>query len=211
MMPTKALALIFIIIFISFLGFITENLFICFRSGFIDNRNMIFPFLLGYGLAVFSIYKLFGTPDFPLFWGKELNIESKVLSFAYYYLIAFLCVSVGEVILGFAMEWTCNIKWWDYSDLPLHITQYTSVPTSMVFAFLITIFMKYLFNPLLNIFSSLNPQFLSIVAISALVLLSIDFIHSAIYMFKNHQTLNLWRIEFKRSLKEILTNMKGSH
>ena len=211
MMNTKALALIFIIIFISFLGFITENLFICFRSGFIDNRNMIFPFLLGYGLAVFGIYKLFGTPDSPLFWGKEMNIQSKSLSFIYYYIIAFLCVSIGEIILGFAIEWTCNIKWWNYSDLPLHITQYTSVPTSAAFAFFITIFMKYWFNPLLNIFLSLNPQLLSILAVSILVLLCIDFIHSAIYMFKNHQTLNLWKIEFKHSLKEILMNMKGSH
>ena len=210
-MKIKALSLTLIIVLISFLGFITENIFICFRSGFIDNRNMVFPFLLGYGLAIFAIYKLFGTPDSPEFFGKALNFKSSISQIIYYFIIAFLCVSIGELILGHLIEWTCNIKWWNYSTLPLHITRYTSIPTSTVFALLITIFMKYIFNPLLNCFSKMNSQALSILAISMITLLSIDFLHSALYMFKNHQTLQLWRIEFNRSIKEIIMNIKGSN
>ena len=37
---------------VSLLGFLTENTWMLIRSGFIDNRNMNLPFLLGYGLAV---------------------------------------------------------------------------------------------------------------------------------------------------------------
>lgn len=210
-MEVKSLALILIIVFVSFLGFITENTFISFRTGKIDNRNMIFPFLLGYGLAILVIYKLFGTPDTPLLFGKEIQINIPFLSFLYYFVIAFLCVTVGELILGHLIEWTCNIKWWNYSDLTLHITQYTSVPTSAVFATMITVFMKYAFNPLLNLFSKIDPHTLTIIAISTIVMLSIDFIHSGIYMLKNHKTLDLWHVEFNRSLKEILENMKGSN
>ena len=110
-MEVKSLALILIIVFVSFLGFITENTFISFRTGKIDNRNMIFPFLLGYGLAILVIYKLFGTPDTPLLFGKEIQINIPFLSFLYYFVIAFLCVTVGELILGHLIEWTCNIKW----------------------------------------------------------------------------------------------------
>ena len=210
-MKAKAYSLTLIIVLISFLGFITENIFICFRSGVIDNRNMVLPFLLGYGLAILAIYKLFGTPNEPKFLGKELHFSSSFIAIIYYFVIAFLCVSIGELILGHLIEWTCGIKWWNYSSLPLHITQYTSVLTSSLFALFITVFMKLFFNPLLNSFQKINPKVLPILAISLMFLLSVDFIHSAIYMFKNHQTLQIWKIEFSRPLKEIFINMKGSN
>ena len=209
MLNTRTLALILIIVFVSFLGFIVENIFTSYSSGVMDNRNMVLPFLLGYGLAIFVIYKLFGTPNSPLFFGKELAFKNGVSSTLYYFAIAFLCVSIGEVILGYLIEWSCDIVWWNYTSLPLNITKYTSIPTSFLFASMITAFMKYLFKPMLNMFSKIPPQALSVIAITLIVLLSIDFIHSGIYMFKNHQTLKIWRIDFKHSIKDIIT-MKGN-
>lgn len=209
-MNIKAFALILIIVLISFLGFITENIFIYFRKGFIDNRNMVFPFLLGYGLSVFLIYKLFGTPDEPLFFGQEVIVKNGAVGFIYYFIIALFCVMVGELILGHLVEWTCNIKWWDYSSIPFSITRYTSIPTSAVFSLLITTFMKYLFLPLLNTFTKINQQTLAVLAISLIVLLSVDFIHSGIYMLTNRQTLNLWKIELGKPLRDILIDMKGN-
>ncbi len=209
MLNTRTLAIILIIVFVSFLGFIVENIFTSYSNGVMDNRNMVLPFLLGYGLAILVIYKLFGTPDSPLFFGKELALKNGASSILYYFAVAFLCVSVGEVILGYLIEWSCDIVWWNYTALPLHITKYTSIPTSFLFASMITVFMKYLFEPMLNIFSKIPYQTLSLIAITLIVLLSIDFIHSGIYMFKNHQTLKIWRIDFKHSIKDIIT-MKGS-
>ena len=37
---------------ISFLGFCLENLWLAATKGFIDNRNMHLPFLMGYGVFV---------------------------------------------------------------------------------------------------------------------------------------------------------------
>ena len=210
-MNARTYALILIVILASFLGFLVENCFISFSSGVIDNRNMILPFLLGYGLAILTIYKLFGTPHSPMFFGKGISISNPFISFVYYFIIAFLCVSIGELILGHLIEWSCEIVWWNYTALPLHITKYTSIPTSTIFAILITVFMKYFFDPLLNRFSKMNYQTLSILAISLIVLLSIDFINSGIYMFKTHHTLRLWRIEFYKPLKELLITSKGHH
>ena len=211
MINARTYALILIVILVSFLGFVVENFFISFSSGVIDNRNMILPFLLGYGLAILTIYKLFGTPHSPMFFGKAIAIDSPFVCSTYYFIIAFLCVSIGELILGHLIEWSCEIVWWNYTALPLHITKYTSIPTSTIFAILITLFMKYFFDPLLNRFSKMNYQALSIIAISLIVLLSIDFINSGIYMFKNHQTLRLWRIEFEKPIKDILITPKGHH
>lgn len=209
MTNTKSLALILIVVLVSLLGFIVENVFTSFTHGFIDNRNMVLPFLLGYGLAVLTIYKLFGTPKNPLFWGKSIDVSNSHLSVLYYFIIAFLCVSVGEIILGYLIEWTCDIIWWDYTAIPLHITRYTSIPTSTLFALLITVFMRHLFDPLLNSFSKMNPKILSVLALSLIVLLSIDFINSGIYMFKNHNTLRIWHIDFKKSIKQMLLELKG--
>lgn len=196
MANTRALALILIIVLVSFCGFIVENVSTSISDHKIDNRNMVLPFLLGYGLAILVIYKLFGTPNEPLFWGKEITLNNSLFSLLYYFVITFLCVTIGELILGHFIEWSCQIKWWDYSALPLHITQYTSIPTSLAFASLITVFMKYIFTPLLDGLSKINPQFLAIISISLIIILSIDFIHSGIYMFTHHSTLKLWRIEF---------------
>lgn len=210
MVNTKTLALILIIVLVSFLGFIVENVFISFFSGKLDNRNMILPFLLGYGLSILALFKLFGTPNNPLFFGKQIIFSSTYLSTAYYFVVTFLCVSIGELILGHLVEWMCDIQWWNYTSIPWHITRYTSVPTSTVFSILITIFMKYIFNNLLNSFSKWNVPLLSILSISLILLLSIDFIHSGIYMFKHHSTLKIWSIELEKPIKEMLTNMKGS-
>ena len=197
MEKTRAFALILIIVLASLLGFIVENVSTGISYGKIDNRNMILPFLLGYGLAIITIYKLFGTPNSPMFFGKELTFSNVFFSVLYYFGIAFLCVSIGELILGHFIEYSCQIVWWDYTRFPLHITKYTSIPTSLIFAALITVFMKCLFSPLINIFSKINPKILPILALWLIILLSIDFIHSAIYMFKNHKTLQLWNIYFK--------------
>lgn len=211
MISTRTLSLILIIVFVSFLGFVVENIFRVYSNGVIDNRNMVLPFLLGYGLAILMIYKLFGTPNAPLFFGKEIIVENTFVSVIYYFAIAFIGVSIGELILGHLIERTCDIVWWNYTALPLHITKYTSIPTSFLFATMITVFMKYLFEPMLNVFSKIPQQTLSVLSITLIVILSIDFIHSGIYMFKNHQILEMWRVDFEKSIKEIIINMKGSH
>ena len=56
----------------------------------------------------------------------------------------------------------------------------------------------------MNSFMKMNTRALAILSISLLVILSLDFIHSGIYMIKNREILQLWRIEFKRSIKEVI-------
>lgn len=204
MIESKVFALILIAVIVSFLGFCVENFFISYSHGFIDNRNMILPFLFGYGLSILAYHSLFGTPNNPLFFGKEVVIARSSSALIYCFSIAFLGVSIGEVILGTLTEKLCGIIWWDYSAIPLHLTRYTSVPTSMGFAFLITVFMKYFFEPLLKYFSGLNHTSLSIIALSLAALLSLDMINSAVYMFRHHETLKLWRLDFEMPLKEFI-------
>lgn len=200
-------ALIMVMVVVSLLGFCVESLFTVFMHGFLNNKNMVLPFLWGYGLAILLLYVLFGTPECPLWFTKPTNFTSRTEKYVYYFIIAFFGVCIGEIILGYLVEATCNIVWWDYSILPLNITKYTSVPTSTGFASLIFIFMRYIFNPLLDRFSSMNYTALKFIAISFATVLTLDMINSAIYMLIKRQTLQIWKIKFKKSGIEWVRNL----
>lgn len=167
-----------LIIVVSFLGFCLENIWMLFRKGEIDNRNMNFPFLLGYGLAILFIYVVLGVPH------KE--------NLAFFFAACFFIVSVGEIVLGFSVEKLCGIHYWDYTSLPLHLTKYTSLFTSIGFSAIITIFFYRFFTPLMSLIKqheSYRDHVFCVVLIAALV---IDFIYSFKYMHENQSLYQSW-------------------
>ncbi len=192
----KAAAMCMLMTVVSFLGFLVENTFTAIKDGFIDNRNMFLPFLFGYGISIFVIYMLFGTPSAPRFAKYDLSSKNKFLNVIVYFMMCFAIVSVGECILGSFVEATSGIVWWDYSDLPLNITKYTSVPTSAAFGAMITLFMGCIFKPLYNLFGKMNKKTLCRLATIFMILLSVDFIHSGLVMLNTGDILRLWRINF---------------
>lgn len=199
MATVKFYALCVMVAIVSFLGFIVENVWLSCTKGFMNNRSMCLPFLLGYGLAIVAIYLLFGTPANMTFLGKKLNIRGDWAKIAAYFLVVMCCVSVGEIVLGTVVEKTCQIVWWDYSRLPLNITKYTSIPTSMGFASLITIFMHNFFTPLLNMLMSMDFKTLHFIAVALMLFLVMDFVYSSNYAYKNHETMNKWQIDTTNS------------
>ena len=60
-MESKNSALLMMVIIVSFAGFWIENIFTAYKKGIMTNRNMILPFLLGYGLSILGLYFAFGT------------------------------------------------------------------------------------------------------------------------------------------------------
>ncbi len=197
MKVVNILALCMMITLISFLGFVVENLWLLVTKGYMDNRNMVFPFLIGYGLAVIAIYLLFGTPDRICILGKALSIKSAILSYGMYFLIIMVCISVGEIVLGTVVEKTCHFYWWDYSTLPLHITRYTSIPTSAAFTTFIVLFMGKLFMPIYNWFLSWDKTVLSIVSVVFILIMVVDYTYSVYYMYTKKGMQKRWRWNVK--------------
>ena len=177
-------------VIISFLGFCLENIWICIRKGYIDNRNMTLPFLLGYSFAILGIYFVLGTPGHP-----SSIVEKIMARFDYfsYYVTTFLLVSIGEIILGKTVELICGIYYWDYSSLPLHITRYTSVMTSIGFSFIITKFMKLLFIPMMDIISKLTIRPVINLFRLTYILMILDFFISFYQMYKNRRLNERWK------------------
>lgn len=188
-------SLFMMIALISFLGFTVENLWTAATKGYMDSKNMVLPFLLGYGLAVTAIFLLFGLPREMRFAAIKLTFESDAASILCYFAVIMLCICVGEIALGYAVEKTCGIIWWDYSDIPLHITKYTSIPTSAGFTVMIVFFMDKVFTPLFAFFSRQNTVVLGTVSVSLMVLMVVDFIRSAYLMRKNRVLRHTWRRE----------------
>lgn len=193
-----------IIAFISFLGFTLENIWLIFRKGYADNRNMSLPFLLGYGVLVMGMYFLFGTPSDMRILGYRLNSSEEKERFLLYMGLAFLIVSGGEILLGFFTEKFFGVEYWNYSQLPLHITKYTSIPTSIGFALIITLFMDKCFPILMQSVGSLPSAALHIGGFVISVLLPLDFIVSFGRMHSSQKLNEKWRIRvFPKGILEM--------
>lgn len=178
---------------ISFLGFLLENIWLAFTKGYIDNRNMTMPFLYGYGMAVISIYAIFGTPQDMLLAGK-LPVEEH--SGLIYFIAVFFAVSIGEIVLGYAVEKLCGFEYWNYTRLPLHVTKYTSVFTSLGFAAIISLFMRYAFDPIMNLIGRMETLPANIAALVLTAVMAVDFVISFYRMHKSHSLNERWRISF---------------
>lgn len=165
---------------VSLLGFLVENMWMLTRSGFIDNRNMNLPFLLGYGIAVVGMYLVLGTP--------------KKGHFLLYYSLVFLFVSLGEIALGFTVEEFCGFYYWDYTNLPMHLTRYTSFFTSLGFSALITLFMYYCYEPIMSfVHRTMTPRRRRI-AIALFIALVFDMLYSFHIMRELGDVYKSWKI-----------------
>lgn len=183
------------IVFASFIGYVVENLFKLVMNGYVDNRYMFLPFLLGYGLFIAVIGILLGTPNnlFPLS-NRQLKMK-KPVAYLFYFILTAILVSAGELALGYAVEAIGGFNYWDYSNLPLNFTKYTSLPTSVGFGVIITAFMGLVYEPSVSVFKKKKGsrawRALSLVAMSFLV---IDFFASFAVMIKTGKRMILWRL-----------------
>ncbi|MCR4687959.1 MAG: putative ABC transporter permease [Saccharofermentans sp.] len=165
-----------LVIVVSFLGFCLEDLWLLFRKRQIDNRNMNLPFLIGYGLAILFIYTLMGVPQ-----KDDLLL---------YFAACFFIVSIGEILLGFSVEKFCGIYYWDYSSLPLHVTRYTSLFTSLGFSAIITGFFYYFFKPLMSFIQEHASHTGNIACVLLISVMVADFFYSFKHM---HDTRSLYQ------------------
>lgn len=187
-----------LVAFVSFLGFLVENIWCGLVHGYFDNRNMRLPFLLGYGFFIAALYMLLGTPKQFFLLGRHEITASLTERTILYFFFVMLLVSLGEILLGTIVEKICHMEYWNYSWIPLHITKYTSIPTSIGFATIITFFMKNCLEPIMNMFSHLQPDILRIASILLMAAMCADYLVSISKMYKNQGENRIWKKELSR-------------
>lgn len=187
-------AVLLMTVLCSFLGFALENIWLAARKGFMDNRNMFTPLLLGYGIAVMAFYFVLGTPGNLRFFGIPSKSGAKA-QFGAYFLLTFVLVSVGEILLGTAIEKTCGIIWWDYTSIPMHITRYTSVPTSLGFTVVIVTFMDCFFERIMDALMTLDPTRSCIFGGTLFAISAADLIFNLVRMRRTGSLMTLWKLD----------------
>lgn len=105
------------------------------------------------------------------------------------------CICIGEMLLGLFVEKVCHFSWWNYSKIPLHITQYTSIPTSMAFSVLITTFMDVFFQPVFIYFCSTENKMCVVSGFILFIGLVLDFLYNGYQIYKQQGTIQRWKIE----------------
>lgn len=194
MKKNKIIASFMVMAVVSFMGFLIEGVWMSITKGFFNNRNMHLPFLIGYGMGVILIYIIWGKPQKPWFLGKIFPIKNKWINVILYFIAIYFSVTVAELILGHTMEKICGFYWWNYTYLPLHFTRYTSVPTSILFSTVISLFMGFCFEPMLEFFEKRANRVMSVIAIGLVVIMLCDFSYSTYRMYQMQNRNQLWKI-----------------
>ena len=186
---------------VSFLGFLVENVWLAITKGYINNRNMNAPFLLGYGMMFLFLLFTLGTPESLVQRGVLKKSYSKKIKYIVYFLCSFVAVCIGEVILGTIVELLCCIEYWNYSSIPLHITKYTSVPTSIGFAAMITFFMGKCVTPLMSWIGRLDSVWIRVLSAVLMIVMVLDFFYSFYKMVVLKDFYLKWEIEMRLKKK----------
>ncbi len=140
-------------IFCSFIGWLSENIFRIFAVGIIDSRFMYLPFLGIYGLCVLALYGICGTPDKFRILNKRVFTEDseKAIRYVFYCLVIAAAVMIGEISVGTFCEKLSGKILWNYTNIPLNLTKYTSIPTTVAITSAVFVLMKFIFTPLMEL------------------------------------------------------------
>ena len=195
----RFLTLMLMCIIMSFIGFLVENIFRLFRAGVINSRRQFLPFLFAYGIAVFALYVVVGTPREMRFFGWKLVKKNSKLSvkakYFLYWLILFAGVFFGEILFGTFVEWVSGIVLWDYTGIPLSFTKYTSIPTALGLSVGVMLFMRFIFEPLMKKLDKIPDKVLLGIDIGLGVPIVIDWLIMLVLMLGFGISKNWWIIQ----------------
>ena len=180
---------------VSHLGFLVENIWNIATSGQIDNRNMNLPFILGYGLAILGIYLFFGTPKDDKGLLKFINTDNVILEYVLYSAVVTLFICINEIMIGEVVEHLSQIHYWDFSDVPLHITPYTSLLTASGYSIIITLFMSLCFDKIMCWLTHFDDKGYKITGVILIIFLILNFIVSFETMITENDYNWLWSIQ----------------
>lgn len=115
----------------AFIGWVAENAVKLVSSGVIDCRFHVLPFISPYALIPLAMHVMLGDPDDVAPFGLHIFKRKTALSVVLSNIICvgIICITVfaGEFVIGNSWEKLFNVRLWDYSAQPLHLTQYVSV------------------------------------------------------------------------------------
>ena len=164
---------------------------------FINRGFLIGPYLPIYGCGGILI---------TLFLKGYLNDPLALFAFG------MIICTILEYITSFVMEKLFHARWWDYSNKKFNINGRVCLGTMIPFG-LLGLLIMYVLNPFfLNIYSKINPTFLSVIFTALSVIFILDLIISTIALIHVRNDGNLHdkdnTEEMSSKVKELLSKGK---
>lgn len=145
----------------AFIGWVAENFVKAVSGGVIDSRFHVLPFISPYALIPFALHVVFGDADDIAFFGKKLfkksTIKTKILSNLMVFSITCSAVFLGELAVGNLWDKCFGVQLWNYSNLPLQVTQYAGLIPSLGYGAGAYILFKFVQPPLLKLMQKKCP------------------------------------------------------
>lgn len=186
----------------AFMGWCVENLFRLISIGVLDSRHQLFPFLAAYGFGIFVLYFVFGTPTEMRIFKKRILPENTkrnhTLRVVIYCSVVFVLILFGEMSVGLLFEKLFGVKAWNYLNIPLHITRYTSIPTTIGFTTGITLLMHFVFRPAIVWLENLPQKVAFWLALVLGIMIAADYLVMMIYGGVVGHFPEYWSIRFGR-------------
>ncbi len=186
----------------AFIGWIAENTAKLLSNRVIDSRFHIFPFIAVYIAVSFAFHIVLGTPDDVAFCGKKIfkvkTTKTKLLSNLISFLVISVTVFLGELVVGNMWDILFDVKLWDYSAMPLNLTQYTSIVSTLGFGLGAYLIFKFIYTPLLNLFKTRFGLRASRLIVSTLgVLIAADGIRMILCIIFMGEAPMYWSVNFR--------------
>ena len=143
---------------------------------FADRGFLSLPICPIYGITIMLAFYLFGTPHRGRYALKR--IKPAFWRYALYLVFAFLLPTIAELIVGLFYHKVYGVRLWNYSNRPLNLFGYVSLPISLAWAVALTLFMRIFFLPMRNFFQSAKTKPAVIAASILFVAALTDFIYN---------------------------------
>ena len=185
----------------AFLGWWVENIFRLVSAGVFDSRHQLLPFLGAYGFGIFVMFFVFGTPsEMRLLKKRILPARTKknhVLRGVIYCALLFSLILFGEMGMGLLFEKAFGVKAWNYTSIPLHITQYTSIPTTAAFTAGIFLLMQFVFPRAVKLIDRIPDRTAFLLALVLGVLIAADWLIMIVSGLVNGSFPEYWSFKIR--------------
>lgn len=163
----------------SIIGFLIETGYVFLSVGKIVKRGMLFgPYCPIYGFGALILYLCF------------YNVKAKRSNIPLIFISASLILGTFELVCGLIFKHIFNIEMWNYSNKPLNILNYTTLPILIGWGILGTIYVFFLHPIILKLVRHITPVLLKKVAITICAIFILDFIISTRRIWINPNVLN---------------------
>lgn len=184
------------------IGWIAENIVKAICDGVIDSRFHTLPFISPYALIPFAFALVFGKADDLTVFGRQIfkkkTAATRFMSNVIIFLMICGAVFVGEFVVGNAWDLMFGVQLWNYSNLPLQVTQYAGLIPSLGYGTGAFLLFKFAYAPLLNLLRrKANFRAAKIIAIVLGSLIVLDTLVMGLHIAIDGYAPMLWQIRLR--------------